>query len=86
MAKHSTVDDYLAAMPTPLREAAESARGVIDKHLKGAESSIKWAHPTWSIGKKPVCYLKAASKHVTFGSGAAPRSTIRRAASRPPVR
>jgi hypothetical protein len=67
MAKHSTVDDYLAAMPTPLREAAESTRGVIDKHLKGAESAIKWAHPTWSIGKKPVCYLKTASKHVTFG-------------------
>ena len=29
--------------------------------------AIKGAHPTWSLGKAPVCYLKAASNHVTFG-------------------
>ena len=40
---------------------------MIDANLDGAESAIKWAHPTWSVGKKPVCYLKAASQHVTFG-------------------
>src|SRR5438067_1182129 len=67
MAKYATVDEYLAAMPEPLREAAVAARRVIDTHLKGAESAIKWSHPTWTIGKKPVCYLKTASKHVTFG-------------------
>jgi hypothetical protein len=33
----------------------------------GADSAIKWAHPTWSLSKEPVCYLKGASKHVTFG-------------------
>ena len=46
---------------------ATDARRVIDANLKGAESAIKWAHPTWSLGKQPVCHLKAASKHVTFG-------------------
>jgi hypothetical protein len=46
---------------------AGAARPHDHKHLKGAESAIKWSHPTWSIGKKPVCYLKTASKHVTFG-------------------
>jgi hypothetical protein len=40
---------------------------VIDANLDGADSAIRWAHPTWSFGKKPVCYLKAASKHITFG-------------------
>jgi hypothetical protein len=40
---------------------------VIDANLKGADAAIRWAHPTWSFGKTPVCYLKAASKHVTFG-------------------
>jgi hypothetical protein len=40
---------------------------VIDENLDGADSAIRWAHPTWSFGKKPVCYLKAASKHITFG-------------------
>ena len=67
MAKHATIDEYIEALPTQLREVAADARRVIDKHLKGADSAIKWAHPTWSLGKQPVCYLKAASKHVTFG-------------------
>ena len=50
-----------------LPAVAEAGRRVIDARLEGAESAIKWAHPTWSLGKKPVCYLKGASKHVTFG-------------------
>ena len=67
MAKHATVDEYIAAMPEPLRNAAARARAVIDANLQGASSAIKWSHPTLSIGKQPVCYLKTASRHVTFG-------------------
>jgi hypothetical protein len=67
VAKHATVDDYIAAIPEPLRGVAERARRVIDANLDGADSAIRWAHPTWSLGKTPVCYLKAASKHITFG-------------------
>ena len=43
------------------------AREAIDAPLEGASSAIRWSHPTWSLGKRPVCYLKAASRHVTFG-------------------
>jgi hypothetical protein len=67
VAKYATVDEYIAALPKPLSNVAQSARGVIDANLAGADSAIRWAHPTWSLGKTPVCYLKAASKHVTFG-------------------
>ena len=67
VAKHATVDEYIAALGEPLRSVAEHARNVIDANLKEADSAIRWAHPTWSIGKAPVCYLKAASKHITFG-------------------
>jgi hypothetical protein len=67
MAKHATIEEYIAALPPELERTARAAREVINEHLEGAESAIKWAHPTWSLGKKPVCYLKAASKHVTFG-------------------
>lgn len=67
MAKYATVDAYIGALPEPLRLAAQRARTVIDANLNGADSAIRWAHPTWSLGKTPVCYLKAASKHVTFG-------------------
>src|SRR5262245_54715582 len=65
-AKHATVDEYIDALPTPLRSVAEAARHVIDAALEDADSAIRWAHPTWSLDKRPVCYLKAASKHVTF--------------------
>ena len=67
MAKLATVDEYIAALPEPLGEVAGGARRIIDTRLEGADSAIKWAHPTWSLGKQPVCYLKAASNHVTFG-------------------
>jgi hypothetical protein len=67
VAKHATVDEYIGALPAPLSDVAADARAVIDTNLEGADSAIKWAHPTWSLGKKPVCYLKAASRHVTFG-------------------
>ena len=67
MAKHSTVDEYIASLPEPLSDVAQQARQVIDANLEDADSAIRWAHPTWSLGKTPVCYLKAASKHITFG-------------------
>jgi hypothetical protein len=67
VAKHGTIDAYIEALPEPLREVASETRQIVDAKLRGASSAIKWAHPTWSIGKHPVCYLKAASKHLTFG-------------------
>jgi hypothetical protein len=65
--KHATVDEYIGAIPEPLRAVADRTRQVIDANLDGAHSAIRWAHPTWSLGKTPVCYLKTASKHLTFG-------------------
>jgi hypothetical protein len=56
-----------SALAPSLAEIARAARAAIDAGLPEAESAIKWAHPTWSLGKQPVCYLKAASAHVTFG-------------------
>ena len=67
IAKYATVDEYIAAIPEPLRAVATNVRRVVDANLSGAESAIRWAHPTWSFGKTPVCYVKAASKHITFG-------------------
>jgi hypothetical protein len=67
MARAASVDAYIAALPAELSEVAAAARAVIDDRLDGATAAIKWAHPTWSVGRQPVCYLKGASRHVTFG-------------------
>jgi Domain of unknown function (DU1801) len=50
-----------------LFQYAEAARQVIDADLEDGEAAIREAHPTWSLGETPVCYLKAASTHITFG-------------------
>ena len=62
-----TVDDYIALIPEPQRAVAEAARKMIDAALEGGEAAIRWAHPTWSLGKTPICYLRAASTHITLG-------------------
>lgn len=68
MAKFATIDDYVAALPETLRPVGERSREVIDGGFPRGAGAIRWAHPTWSIGKEPVCYLKMASRdHLTFG-------------------
>jgi hypothetical protein len=67
MAKFATIDDYIDSLDLPLDDVARAARAVIDAGLPDATSAIKWGHPTWSVGKQPVCYLKRASAHLTFG-------------------
>ena len=42
-------------------------RLLIDQKLVGGEPAMKWGQPVWSVGKRPVCYLKGASHHLTFG-------------------
>jgi hypothetical protein len=67
MAKHASIDDYLADLPPQLRTPAERVRRLVDSELSDSTSAIKWAQPVWSVGGEPVCYLKKASRHVTFG-------------------
>ncbi len=67
MAKCATVGEYIAALPPQLADVARQTCAAIDANLEGAESAIKWAHPTSSLRKKPVCSLNAASRHLTFG-------------------
>jgi hypothetical protein len=59
-----TVDDYIEALPQPLREAAAEARGVIDAEL--GEGVIWHGHAVWMIGKAPVALLQAYTSFVTF--------------------
>lgn len=67
MARYPTIDAYIAALPTPQQAVATAARAAIDAAFPDADAAIRWAHPTWSLGKEPVCYLRAAARHITFG-------------------
>jgi hypothetical protein len=61
----ATVDDYIEALPEPLRETAERAREVIAGEL--GDGVIWHGHPVWMIGTTPVALLKAYATYVTFG-------------------
>lgn len=63
----------IADLPQHLRPAADAARAAINAAFPPGAAAIRSGHPTWSVGKAPGCYLKAASQHFSFGFGAAPR-------------
>jgi len=71
MTKPTTIDEYLAALPEPLREVGAKARDLVDVALPDVGSALWHGHPTWSAGaapgKAPVCFLKAYTSYVTFG-------------------
>lgn len=70
MAKFTTIDEYLAAQPEPLRTIGETLVPIIDAALPAA-GALWQGHPVWSLGaapgKNPVCLLKAYTSYVTFG-------------------
>lgn len=59
----STIDDYVSSLPDPLRRIAEKVVPIVDAELPGA---LWMGNPTWSLGERPVCVLKAYSSYVTF--------------------
>jgi hypothetical protein len=54
-----SVDEYIAALPPALAEAAAAVRALCDRHLDGASSAVMWGGPTWFVTGDPVCYLRA---------------------------
>lgn len=67
MGKHANVQEYVADVPEGLRDVLEKALAVVNEAMPGIEPALWHGQPTWSIGKKPVCFLKAYPKYVTFG-------------------
>jgi len=71
MGKHANVQEYMADVPAGLRDVAEKALAVVDAAMPGVEVALWHGQPTWSLGEKagqkPVCFLKAYARYVTFG-------------------
>lgn len=67
-----TVDDYVAAIPEPLRDVAAELRRAVRDAAPEARESMKWAQPVWE-SDGPFVALKAHPRWVTltFWRGAA---------------
>ena len=71
-APRRTVDDYVAAIPSPLTAVAEALRATVRAAAPDAKESIKWGQPVYDSGG-PFAALKAYPRWVTltFWRGAA---------------
>ena len=67
MFKYLTVEEYLADRRQPLRDTGEALRTAVAAALPEAEDTLWHGHPTWKLGRIPVCSAKAYTRHLTFG-------------------
>lgn len=63
---NAKADAYYEALPAAVRETASTLRQAVIATGSLTED-FKWGHPIYVGGKEPVCLIKAASAHVTFG-------------------
>lgn len=67
MHRFQTVEGYLSSQPQPLCDVGLALAVLIDAELPDAHTGLWHGHPTWRIGRAPVCLVKAYTRHVTFG-------------------
>ena len=67
MSSPAAIDEYIAALPPPIAEAAAATRAIVDRHLDGATADVMWGAPTWFVTGDPVCYLRASGDDLLFG-------------------
>jgi len=80
-AKPSTVDDYLASLPTDQKAALSALRNTILAAVPDATESISYAMPTFKYRGKRLIYFAAAKHHCAiYGTSA---GTVRFPASEP---
>ena len=61
-----TIEGYIASKPAPLAEVLAQIDAIVRKAAPKATATIKWAQPVYELNG-PFAYMKASSKHVTFG-------------------
>lgn len=63
--KSSTVDQYLARIPEPFRDALERLRGLIRKAAPGAEEALSWGMPVFKY-KRLLAGYAGFKAHLSF--------------------
>jgi uncharacterized protein YdhG (YjbR/CyaY superfamily) len=59
-----TIDDYIASFPTDVRAILEAVRGAIRKAAPGAEETISYQLPTFTLNGKYLVYFGAWKHHI----------------------
>ena len=66
MADQKTVDSWMEELDPPLREIAQTLRGLILQAVPDISESIKWGTPNYAKSGN-VCYLAANNGYINFG-------------------
>jgi uncharacterized protein YdhG (YjbR/CyaY superfamily) len=67
VAQHlESVDDYISSFPPETQTVLQEARKTIHAAAPGAQESISYAIPTFSIAGRPVIYLAGWKKHISI--------------------
>jgi uncharacterized protein YdhG (YjbR/CyaY superfamily) len=61
-----SVDDYISSFPPEVRTVLQEARKTILAAAPGAQESISYAIPTFSIAGRPIVYLAGWKKHISI--------------------
>ncbi len=67
MHKFETLEQYISARPQPLCDIGHALAGLIAEALPDADATLWHGHPTWKLGRAPVCLVKAYTRHLTLG-------------------
>ena len=62
----STVDQYIAAQPQPVRATLARVRQAIRKAVPKAEELISYGMPAYKLGGKPFVYFAAWKQHYSL--------------------
>ncbi|MVU82681.1 DUF1801 domain-containing protein [Nocardia sp. ET3-3] len=61
----STVEEYLATQPAPMREALDRVRAAIHTALPEATETLSYKMPTVEVNGKAVMYFAGWKKHLS---------------------
>jgi uncharacterized protein YdhG (YjbR/CyaY superfamily) len=67
MAQHfESVEEYISSFPPEVQTVLQTARKTIRAAAPGAQESISYAIPTFSVDGRPVVYLAGWKKHISI--------------------
>jgi uncharacterized protein YdhG (YjbR/CyaY superfamily) len=67
VAQHfESVDDYISTFPPDVQTVLQALRSTIHNSAPGAEESIRYQIPRFSINGRPVVYLAGWRKHISL--------------------
>ena len=67
MAQHfESVEEYISRFPLEVQTVLQTARKTIRAAAPGAQESISYAIPTFSVDGRPVVYLAGRKKHISI--------------------